>query len=163
MQDCLQMLWQSGLKSTHDSFIFRTSAIGRQLQDRVHNLEDGVLLGDSGYACSPFLLTPYAQSSTRSEERYNKAHKSTRNLVERSFGTLKRRFHVLHSEIRMAPDRVCIIIVACFVLHNIAVRLREPEVEDDFSVCNDDFDVHTQYHGPESGNAIRNHITSTFF
>ena len=35
-----------------------------------------------------------------------------------------------HSEVRMAPDRVCIIIVACCILHKLAVNLREPELED---------------------------------
>ena len=30
----------------------------------------------------------------------------------------------------MAPDRVCIIIAACCILHNIAVTLREPDPED---------------------------------
>jgi len=37
---------------------------------------------------------------------------------------------VLHSEVRMAPDRVCTIVVACRILHNIAVILGEPDPED---------------------------------
>ncbi|XP_044172238.1 putative nuclease HARBI1 [Acropora millepora] len=115
--------------STHDSHMFRTSAVCRLLEGQC-GLEFGVLLGDSGYACTPFLMTPSPQPRTRSEEQFNRAHKTTPCIIERSFGLLKRRFHVLHSEIRMAPDRVCTIIVACIVLHNIAIRLREPEVDD---------------------------------
>ena len=147
--------------SSHDSHIFKTSAIGRQLEGG-HGLADGVLLGDSGYACTPFLLTPYSQPHSRSEEQFNRAHKTTRCIIERTFGLLKRRFHILHSEVRMAPDRVCTIVVACFVLHNIAVNLREPEV-DDVNIDNEDCDVQEQYHGPENGNAVRKHITDTFF
>ena len=150
--------------STHDSHIFKTSAVGRQLeQGGGHGLADGVLLGDSGYACTSFLLTPYSQPHSPSEERFNRAHKTTRCTIERTFGLLKRRFHILHSEIRMAPDRVCTIVVACFVLHNIAINLREPEV-DDGHVDDEDCDVQEQYHGPENGNAVRKQsITNTFF
>ena len=82
-------------------------------------------------------MTPYANPAKRKQERFNGAHKVTRSLIERSFGVLKRRFHILHSEIRMSPERACTIIVACFILHNIAVKLREPEPQlDDGS---DDF------------------------
>ena len=147
--------------SSHDSHIFKTSAIGRQLEGG-HGLADGVLLGGGGYACTPFLLTPYSQPHSRSEEQFNRAHKTTRCIIERTFGLLKRRFHILHSEVRMAPDRVCTIVVACFVLHNIAVNLREPDV-DDANIDNEDCDVQGQYHGPENGNAVRKHITDTFF
>ena len=147
--------------STHDSHIFRTSAVCRLLEGQC-GLEFGVLLGDSGYACTSFLMTPYPQPCTRSEEQFSKAHKTTRCIIERSFGLLKRRFHVLHSEIRMAPDRVCTIIVACIVLHNIAIRLREPEV-DDGVVGEEEYDLHEEYRGPDNGNAVRRHITDTFF
>ena len=83
-------------------------------------------------------------------------------MRERTFGLLKHRFHILHSEIRMAPDRVCTIIVACFVLHNMAVNLRESEV-DDVHVDDEDCDVQEKYHGPENGKAVRKHIANTFF
>lgn len=115
--------------STHDSVIFRTSAVGRQLEGGSHGLEEGVLLGDSGYSCTQFLMTPYNQPQSPSQEQFNRAHKTTRCVTECSFGLLKRRFHILHYEIRMSPVRVCTIIAACFVLHNIAVSLREPELD----------------------------------
>ena len=148
--------------SAHDSHIFRTSAIGHHLEGT--GLTGGVLLGDSGYACSPFLMTPYQQTKTRQEENFNRAHKVTRCIIERTFGLLKRRFHVLHSEVRMAPDRVCTIIAACCVLHNIAVTLREPDPEDcDMEDDGCAADLHSQYHGRETGNAVRQHITNTYF
>ena len=121
-----------------------------------------MLLRDSGYACTPFLQTPYTHPQTRLEECFNVAHKTTHCIIERTFGLLKRRFHILHSETRMAPDNVCTIIAACFVFHNIALRLREPEI-DDWDMDEREFDVGEQYHGPENGNAVRKHITNTFF
>lgn len=100
--------------STHDSHIFRTSNIHHQLEET--NFENGVLIGDSGYACLPYLMTPYPEPVTQPERRYNRALKVTRSPIERTFGVLKRRFHVLHSENRMTPDRVCTIFVACCIL-----------------------------------------------
>ena len=49
-----------------------------------------------------------------------RAHKKTRNLVERGIGQWKRRFHVLHSEIRVTPPgKVSKIIFVCAMLHSI--------------------------------------------
>lgn len=40
--------------STHDSHIFRTSQVGQELEGT--NFENGVLIGDSGFACLPYYL-----------------------------------------------------------------------------------------------------------
>ena len=55
------------------------------------------------------------------QQNCNYAHKKTRVLIEQTFGRWKRRFHCLHGEIRMAPDKVCTIIASCAVLHNMAI------------------------------------------
>ena len=91
--------------STHDSHSFRTSNIGRQLERT--NFENGVLIGDSGYACLPYLMTPYPEPQTPPQRRFNRALRITRSIIERTFGILKQCFHVLHSEVRMTPERVC--------------------------------------------------------
>ncbi|VDI51079.1 Hypothetical predicted protein [Mytilus galloprovincialis] len=93
-------------------------------------LIDGPLLGDSGYACKPYLLTPNLRPSTRHQERFNSAQTRTRSVIERTFGRWKRRFHLLHSEIRLTPDRVCKIVIACAILHNFAILQREPMIYD---------------------------------
>ncbi|CAG2188474.1 HARBI1 [Mytilus edulis] len=84
--------------SVHDSHIFKTSSICKRLEKNHKGLVDGVLLGDSGYMCRPFLLTPYNNPQESHQERFNGSHVSTRSLIERTFGVWKRRFHVLHSE-----------------------------------------------------------------
>ena len=61
--------------STHDSHIPQTSAIGLSLEGTT--LDDGVLLGDSGYACLPYLMTPYPNPISNPQRRFNRAQKST--------------------------------------------------------------------------------------
>ena len=39
--------------STHDSHVFHTSSSCTYLETNNHSLDDGILLGDSGYACPP--------------------------------------------------------------------------------------------------------------
>ncbi|KAM7293721.1 putative nuclease HARBI1 [Ixodes scapularis] len=99
--------------------IFTESTLSVKLADGVY---DGLLLGDSGYTCQSWLMTPFLSPSSAAEVRYNTAHTTTRSIVERTIGQLKRRFHCLHAELRMEPSRCCDIIVACCVLHNLAKR-----------------------------------------
>ena len=78
------------------------------------------------------------------------------------FGILKRRFHVLHSEVRMSPERVCTIVAACCILHNIAIDHNEPlpEFEDDRHLNEG---VDDEFMGIETGQAVRDHIAHTYF
>jgi len=57
--------------SCHDSDIFCSSNICQYLEENHNSLDDGVILGDSGYACSPFLMTPYSnpESSEQAKPR----------------------------------------------------------------------------------------------
>ena len=124
-------------------------------------MDDGVLLGDSGYPCLPYLMTPYNNPITVQQRRFNRAQKCTRSSIERAFGILKRRFHLLHSEIRMAPNRVCTLVAACCVLHNIAIDYNEPMGYDDED--EDQVDLGNNYQGANRGDAVRSHITNTYF
>ncbi|XP_064459041.1 putative nuclease HARBI1 [Ornithodoros turicata] len=102
--------------STHDSRILRESTIGREFERGVHT---GLLMWDSGYPCKRWLMTPFLQPRDRLQH-YNASHSTTWAVVERTIGQLKRRFHCLHSEPRVATRHCCPIITACCVLHNIA-------------------------------------------
>ena len=130
------------------------------LENNHYSLDDGVLLGDSGYACSPFLMTPFNNPKNPSQEAYNTAHTKTRVVIEQTIGRWKRRFHVLHSKVRMVPEKVCLIIGACAVLHNIAILQGEPMEagEENFEIA-----AVEGYDGPEQGQSIRDHICHTFF
>ncbi|XP_045134215.1 putative nuclease HARBI1 [Portunus trituberculatus] len=71
------------------------------------------LIGDSGYPCQLWLLTPVLQPRDASKEAYSRAHKRTRCRVERGIGQLKlkRRFHVLHGEIKVDPIKTSKIVM----------------------------------------------------
>ncbi|GFT31606.1 nuclease HARBI1 [Trichonephila clavipes] len=58
-------------------------------------------------------------------ERYNKSH-VLRNMIERKYGILKR-FSCLSIGLNCHIDRVPAIVVACCVLHNLCIRLEDPE------------------------------------
>ena len=112
--------------STHDARILTTSNIFREFENGQHN---GLVLGDSAYPLKPWLMTPFIAVGNDAETRYNVSHSSTRSLVERSIGRLKRRFACLRY-LRMYPPRACAVIACCIVLHNIAIERGVPMPED---------------------------------
>ncbi|XP_049816574.1 putative nuclease HARBI1 [Schistocerca nitens] len=67
----------------------------RQAQFENGEIPQGHLLGDSGYACRSYLLTPLINQQNEAEHRYNRSHIKIRNTVERKYGLWKRRFPIL--------------------------------------------------------------------
>lgn len=51
--------------------------------------------------------------------------------MERAFGILKRRFFINSAEYRIALNAVSTAILACCVLHNIAIELKMPEITEE--------------------------------
>lgn len=69
---------------------------------------------------------------------YNRAHKSTRRLVENSFGILKEKFPCLNY-LRLQPEFACKVFICCTTLCNI-IRTDE--------------DLPINYENQENGNEI---------
>jgi len=118
--------------SVHDSTIFGNSRICAQFES--DQIVGGYILGDGGYACKTYLLTPLAQTTTDGEKRYNFRQIRTRNPVERLFGVVKRRFPCLQLGLRTKLATSFKIIVACFILHNIAIQHGDTDAPDDHSL-----------------------------
>ncbi|XP_045107700.1 putative nuclease HARBI1 [Portunus trituberculatus] len=108
--------------SVHDSRIFSNCRICYLLdQEDYRGL---YLLGDSGYPSREYLLTPLLAPRTEKHRRYNVAHIQTRNSIERAFGVLKRRFASLSIPLRTKLPNTKRIVMACAILHNIAISRR---------------------------------------
>jgi hypothetical protein len=82
---------------------------------------------------------------------YNTQHKKTRNAVERAFGQLKKRFNCLENIVKVSLERTPSVIIACFVLHNLAKRFHDP----DFDLT--DFDGDDEVHEEDGGHALPMH------
>ncbi|CAM4512426.1 unnamed protein product [Leuciscus chuanchicus] len=141
--------------SVHDSRIFRASEIYQCLSQGEFS---GVLLGDRGYGCQPFLLTPFTDPQ-QAQQAYNHAHARTRARVEMTFGLLKARFHCLH-KLRVSPVRACDITVACAVLHNVACLRKEraPRVPPAM-----DWDNPAIFPDDDSGRLLRDQYVLNYF
>lgn len=89
--------------STHDQTAFN----GSSLEMKFENQEFGNyhLLGDSGYECRPYLMTPVTRVMTPEENSYNESLIRTRVTVERLFGIWKRRFPILSLGVRVSEPK----------------------------------------------------------
>lgn len=81
--------------ATHDQTIFINSSIYQRFERG--DFGEYTLIGDSGYANTKYLATPFTLSNVniavdRAAQRYNRSIISTRNVVERQYGLWKRRF-----------------------------------------------------------------------
>jgi len=106
--------------------------------------ENALYLADAGYGLRRGFLTPYRtvryhlgeQSFARlhpqiKEELFNLRHAQLRNVIERLFGVLRRRFHILNlrPEYDLAIQAQLVLVVCA--LHNF-IRHRANGEEDDF-------------------------------
>lgn len=112
--------------STHDARIFRESNIKHRFDQ---NEFRGRLIGDSGYPSLPYLLTPVLRPQSAAEQTYNQKHIQTRNVVERCFGMWKGKFRILLEVMRGSYDTIKTTIVACAVLHNLAIDYNDIDDE----------------------------------
>uniref|UniRef100_A0A673H0X9 DDE Tnp4 domain-containing protein n=1 Tax=Sinocyclocheilus rhinocerous TaxID=307959 RepID=A0A673H0X9_9TELE len=132
--------------SVHDSRIFRESVLCQRFEE---GLFDGLLVGDRGYACQRFLLTPYPDQwnidpdpQTRPQNRFNVALSKSRVKIEMTF------------------ERASQIVVACAILHNIAT-IRKKRVPPQNQLLPDEIDPITLDH--PAGAAVRDAITIQYF
>ncbi|XP_045471748.1 putative nuclease HARBI1 [Harmonia axyridis] len=109
--------------SSHDSNIFRNSRLRSDFEDG--QFEDNLLVGYSDYAIKSYLITSLSNPQTSAENLFNEAQIRTRNPIERLFGIWKRRFPILALGIRLNIEKVEAVIVACAVLHNIAIQMND--------------------------------------
>ncbi|KAJ1202358.1 hypothetical protein NDU88_006158 [Pleurodeles waltl] len=77
---------------------------------------------------------PREECRTRAEERYNEAHEQTIRIIERTFGLVITRFRCLYltgGSLCYSPKKVCQIVVACCMLHSLALRHHVPFLQEE--------------------------------
>ena len=77
------------------------------------------ILGDSAFANSVWLLTPFDAPSTRSQRFFNYKHSQTRFIVEHAFGRLRWKFICLKNRMYFKIEKVPGVVQACVALYNL--------------------------------------------
>jgi len=98
-------------------------------------------IGDSGYGQEPWLLTPCVNFEEGSPEgQYNMIHKNTRNVIERTNGTLKSRFRCLskHRVLNYHPAKVAYIIFMCCTPQYSKLDL-DDEINENYEINENEF------------------------
>ncbi|KAJ4438911.1 hypothetical protein ANN_14865 [Periplaneta americana] len=86
---------------------------------------DAVLLVDSDYAATAYMMPPLENPQTPEEQFYNESQIWFRNPVERLFGVWKKRFPAPAIAFTMKLEKTFAIIVATAILHNMLRQRRE--------------------------------------
>ncbi|XP_072354326.1 putative nuclease HARBI1 [Scyliorhinus torazame] len=109
--------------SAHDSFVLESSMLHRSMTTPPGI--KGWLLGDKGYPLRTWLMTSFRSTNNEAQKRYNCAHVTTRQVVERTITVLKSRFRCLDRSggtLQYAPEIVSKIVIVCCALHNFAIQ-----------------------------------------
>lgn len=106
--------------------------------------ESWVYLADAGYGLKPGVLVPYkkvryhlreqalaAQQPKTKEELFNLRHAQLRNVIERVFGVLKKRFRIFDTPPQYTFDIQCKLVLVLYALHNF-IRILSCGEEDQF-------------------------------
>jgi hypothetical protein len=120
--------------STHDSRIFRNSPLNHTLSSSSSIIpSNAYILGDAGYPCQNWLITPYRDNGrlTQKQTYFNVKHSQTRISVEQAFGKLKSRFRCLINPIATSLEIAILITTVSCILHNICEERQEDILDDD--------------------------------
>lgn len=112
--------------SLHDARVLRRSNLYAMAQNPNY-FENYSLLGDSAYPRLPWLVTPYKDTGTLTQEQkqFNFNHSSVRISIEHSFGLLKSRFRRL-LYINNYDIKLCVkIVMASCILHNLCIKEKD--------------------------------------
>ncbi|XP_071962759.1 uncharacterized protein [Antedon mediterranea] len=158
----------------HDAYVYESSKLFKKLTagtfyppltKTIDNKEIPiVLLGDSAYPLSKFLMKPYPEGlANQSQKRFNERLSRTRIIVEHTFGRLKGRWRSIMKRNDTNSQNIHIVVTACIVLHNFC------------EIWNMDYEEHVdngldqpagnEYHPDENAvdeNQIRSTLTQYF-
>jgi hypothetical protein len=134
--------------SAHDGTVLRDAQFNRGFKTPPNKY----WLGDAGYSNSDTVLVPYrgtryhlkeqqmrGEKPENAKELFNLRHASLRNVIERIFGVLKRKYQILCTPSEYSIDTQARIVLGCTALHN-WVRSIEGDKADIFLEAENDED-----------------------
>ena len=83
-------------------------------------------------------------------------------IRDSAFGMLKKRFRILHDEIRVPTQKAPKLILAAIILHNIAVDMQMLPFSENEEEENDD-EISDEALTTQNGRAMRELVINTFF
>ncbi|XLR01106.1 hypothetical protein S83_067304, partial [Arachis hypogaea] len=133
--------------SASDSRVLRDAITRRNSLKIPHG---NYYLVDAGYTNGPGFLAPYrgtryhvrewaqgARAPRNYQEYFNRVHSSTRNIIERCFGLLKKRWSILRSPSFYPVKTQFQIIIACCLLQNFIRKSMEMDPEEEGSILDE--------------------------
>ena len=117
--------------SVNDARVLRNSSLNERMEGGWRPIPGSVILGDSIYPLKDWLIPPLNDVQDPVVIAFNRAHKSTRRVVENSLGILKEKFPCLNY-LRVDPVFAANIFKCCTSLCNIARNEEDtyvPEIE----------------------------------
>lgn len=122
--------------NTHDSMILQATQLWKDINGsdaipaiskKIGKVQVGPLVvADSAFPFSTWLMKPYTCAILTPEERYfNYRLSCARMVTECAYGKLKGRFRVLYRKSECNEDTMKAITLACIVLHNICIDYDE--------------------------------------
>lgn len=105
--------------SVSDARVLRNSSLYDRMEIGWRPFPGGVILGDSIYPLKSWLIPPILQNDgDQAQQRFLRAHRQTRRIVECAIGKLKEKFPSLNY-LRVNPFSACNIVKCCVVLCNL--------------------------------------------
>ncbi|XLR13943.1 uncharacterized protein [Arachis hypogaea] len=133
--------------SASDSRVLRDAITRRNSLKIPHG---NYYLVDAGYTNGPEFLAPYrgtryhvrewaqgARAPRNYQEYFNQVHSSARNIIERCFGLLKKRWSILRSPSFYPLKTQFQIIIACCLLQNFIRKSMEMDPEEEGSILDE--------------------------
>ncbi|XP_072155801.1 putative nuclease HARBI1 [Bemisia tabaci] len=114
--------------ASHDQTIFNGSSVEQRFEQGDFGTD--AIVGDTGYETRSYILTPVTNPNSEAAQLYNESIVRTRQSIERLFGVWKRRFPILSVGIRLRKRTFFknnFFIVACAILHNIAILNKDEQ------------------------------------
>jgi hypothetical protein len=108
--------------ATHDARVLRNSPIYEKAENNLI-LRNDFIIGDSAYPLRRWLQTPFHDNGrlNQQQRRYNRSFSKIRQTVERANGHLKGRFRRLQCIHCTDAEKVCRLIMAACVWHNLCI------------------------------------------